>query len=131
MVDGSHKNLWLLIKNFKFYIYFCDIYLKKKEMIFNKTDWKKKTRKEIDSFVTKGDYTGGYKFLPWLVYMRPFLILAIFLNASLGLHTLSQYSEIGETSVLFLGSLFSVVIPSIIVFLLIREYKEKKKGKSR
>ena len=33
--------------------------------------------------------------------------------------------------VLFIGSLFSVVIPSIIVFLLIREYKEKKKGKSR
>jgi len=94
-------------------------------------DWRKRSNKQIDDSVYKGDFTGGYEFFPWLWYMRKFYVLAFFLNIFMGYQATKGYFEYAEIIALIAGAFFGLVVPGIIAYLLVREYKEKKRGISR
>ena len=98
-------------------------------MKFTFPDFKKRTKQEIDDSVDKKDLTGGYTFFPWLLYMRTYFLLAIFLNFFFGYKLWDAYKEYGYEIITFISAIvFTFCIPSFIVFSLSREYKRKKKG---
>ena len=94
-------------------------------------DWRKRSNKQIDDSVSEGDFTGGYEFFPWLWYMRKFYVLAFFLNIFMGYQAAKGYFEYEDVVALIAGAFFGLVVPSIIGYLLVRDYKEKKRGISR
>jgi hypothetical protein len=94
-------------------------------------NWKKRTASEIDEAVTNGDYTGGYDFLPWVWYMRKFLLFTFFLNMFMGYKAYEGYLEVNETIGLVAAIFFGIGVPGLIGGLLFREHREKKKGISR
>jgi hypothetical protein len=94
-------------------------------------NWKKRTSLEIEESVDKRDFTGGYDFLPWVWYMRKFMIFAFFLNVFIGYKAYEEYLAIEGSIILVASIFFGIAIPSLIGGLLIREHKEKKKGISR
>lgn len=91
-------------------------------------NWKKKTSDQEDACVKLGDFTGGYDFLPWLVYMRWQYLIGFFGNIALGIGLL--YSTLGDTFGTICGLFFGVVAPALIGVLLVRDYKKLKKGQS-
>lgn len=98
-------------------------------MKFNFPDFRKRTKKEVMESTYKKDYTGGYTFFPWLLYMRPFYLIAAVLNHLIGHLMWDDYKTYGyETVTLIFSLIFAIGIPFFIVFLLIKEYKRKKKG---
>jgi hypothetical protein len=95
-------------------------------------NWTKRTKQQIDQAVDNKDYTGGYEFFPWIWHMRKFLVVAFFLNIFLGFKCFQAYPEYGyETPTLIAAIFFGIGVPAIIAGLLIREFREKKKGISR
>lgn len=101
-------------------------------MKFNFPDFRKRTEKEVMDSVDKKDYTGGYTFFPWVLYMRTYYLVAALLNMFFGHAMWGAYKTYGyETATLVFSLFFGIGVPSLIVFLLIREYKEKKKGISK
>jgi len=101
-------------------------------MKFTFPDFRKRTKKEINDAVDNKDLTGGYTFFPWLLYMRTLYIVAAILNFFFGCMVWGAYVEHGyETVTLIFAIIFTFCVPSFIVFLLLREYKRKKKGISQ
>lgn len=101
-------------------------------MKFTFPDFRKKTKKEINDAVDNKDFTGGYTFFPWFLYMRTYFLFATFLNLFFGYTLWGAYKEYGyETTTFVFAIIFTFCIPSLIVFLLVREYKRKKKGISQ
>lgn len=97
--------------------------------------WKKRTRKQIEGSIDKKDYTGGYKFWPWLIYMRSFYVVGILGNIFLGwyggLSVFNEYSDNpGWIGYAMIAS-FGVCIPVLLSLLLRREYFESKRGIKR
>jgi hypothetical protein len=92
---------------------------------------KKKTKQEIDEASLNGDLTGGYNFISWLVYLRPFYMLAIIANFIIGCGMFKTYVEFKETITLITSSVFGIAFPMFITILLIDEFFRKKKGKSQ
>jgi len=81
----------------------------------------KRTDAQVAESIKNKDYTGGYKFIPWLMYMRTFFTctavpLALFvLGATFYFHSIPS----------------TIIVSSIItcwVYLLRGEYKNAKKG---
>lgn len=92
--------------------------------------WKKKSDEEVDAAVTAGDYTGGYDFWPWLLYMRISYILPI-----LGLFAMGSYLIVNNqdgyspAASMGLGIFFSLG-GVLFCYKLIKEYGQLKKGQS-
>jgi len=92
---------------------------------------KKKTKQEIDEASLNGDLTGGYNFISWLVYLRPFYVLAVIYNFIIGCSMFKTYIELKETITLMISFIFGIVFPAFITILLINEFRRKKKGESQ
>jgi hypothetical protein len=97
-----------------------------------KNIWQKqKSKSEIDEAVSNRDLTGGYNFLPWLWYMRKFLVIVIMLDLFIGYKLFKTYNEYQETITGLSAIFFGLIGPAAIMTLLVREYKNKKKGISQ
>jgi hypothetical protein len=92
---------------------------------------KRKTKQEIDEASLNGDLTGGYNFISWLVYLRPFYVLAAISNFIIGCGILKTYNEYQETITGLSAIFFGLLVPAVIITLLVREFKNKKKGISQ
>lgn len=88
---------------------------------------RKRTPAEIEASVKNNDYTGGYEFMPWLVYMRPMALVGLFLNILIGICGFVGGVK-SDWLTWALGAGFGLVIPSIIIFMLTRDYKTSKNG---
>ena len=98
-------------------------------------NWKKKTNAEIDQIVaTTNDSTAGYEWAPWLWYMRRMHLVGLLANVLVGfiggLSNTDGGTNMDLASYVIIG-LFGIAIPTLIAFLLRRDYKEGKLGKSR
>lgn len=95
--------------------------------------WSKRTEQEVQESVTNKDYTGGYKFWPWLLWMRKAPTIALLMNLifgwSGGLSVLrSDPSDwTGYGVIIFFG----IFVPILVAFLIRRDYKESQKGITR
>ena len=94
-------------------------------------NWSKRTREQIDDAVESGDYTGGYEFLPWMLYMRTRLVIIILFNFVVEWFCWQDYLRGGVIDMLICGVFFGWVIPGVIVGLSLNEFKKKKKGISQ
>jgi len=92
---------------------------------------KKKTKQEIDEASLNGDLTGGYNFISWVWYMRKFFVAAIIIDLFMGYKLYKTYNEYQETVTGIAAAFFGLIIPIVIITLLVREYKNKKKGISQ
>lgn len=92
-------------------------------------NWNKKTQEEIDAAVAKKDYTGGYEFLPWLIYMRWMYLVGLFGNAALGWGAFLSSDERDWITYGVLG-FFGIFAPTLIGYKLRRDYKMLQKGQS-
>ena len=93
--------------------------------------WKKRSPKEIDAAVSNGDYTGGYRFLPWILHMRRWTLFALAFDLFAGISLLSGQWREPDFESIACGLLFGVAIPIGLCLLLVREYREKKQGIAR
>lgn len=94
-------------------------------------NFKKRTQAEVDYAVdVQKDFTGGYEFWPWLIYMRKGYLLGFALNAGIGIGSFitGDYSDWITWAVFGFFGLFA---PGLIGYMLRREYKDLKKGISR
>jgi hypothetical protein len=97
-------------------------------------NWKKRTQAEVDYSADKlKDFTGGYEWWPWLWYMRKGYLLGFFGNLALGwAGGLSAASDDPRDWISYaVIGFFGIFAPSIIGFMLRRDYKEGKQGKTR
>ena len=83
---------------------------------------KKRSEEEVNLSVKNKDYTGGYDFINWLLFMRRYYLLY-----TLGAGII-MYMALREESYGFVG--FFLVIYSIFAFCAVRDYKRSKKGLS-
>lgn len=98
-------------------------------------NWKKRTPAEVDAAVAKKDYTGGYEFWPWLFWMRKMYVLGFLGNLLLGwIGGISSFEPSNDNPE-WLGyaviGFFGVFAPTLIGYMLRRDYKEGKKGITR
>lgn len=94
-------------------------------------NFKKRTKAEIDYAVdVQKDYTGGYEFWPWLIYMRKGYLLGFFLNAALGIGCFVSGDK-SDWVTWAAGGFFGLFAPGLIGYKLRQEYKDLKKGISR
>ena len=97
--------------------------------------WSKRTEQEIEESVKNKDYTGGYKFWPWLLWMRKMYVLGFLLNLTFGwIGGLTSFNPENENPA-WIGyaviGFFGIFAPTLIGFLLRRDYKEGQKGITR
>lgn len=95
-------------------------------------NWKKKTQVELDAADAKNDYTCGYEFYPWLLYMRKLYVVGFFGNmaAGIGDFIYSLCNDGAGTADYIILCFFGVFAPTAIAFLLRRDYKKLQKGES-
>lgn len=93
-------------------------------------NWKKRSNEEIEKSIKSGDLTGGYDFLPWVVYMRLYFVIAIILNIFIGYKLLQNINDSSLVSIIF-GIFLGIGVPFLIMVLLTKEFKRKKKGLSQ
>lgn len=95
-------------------------------------NWKKKTEAEIDSAVAKKDYTGGYEWGPWLWHLRKMYVVGLLGNLFLGWFGGICTMDPSNDNPIWMGyaviGFFGIFAPTLIGFLLRRDYKEGKKG---
>ena len=101
------------------------------KQIIEKYWQKKRTPAEIEESITNQDFTGGYKFLPWLWHFRKFMLGAILLNVFIVSQAIRAYRIEGESEIIIVSIVFGLCIPVVIMFLLMREFHNKKQGKSQ
>ena len=94
-------------------------------------NWTKRTKEQIDDAVDAGDYTGGYEFLPWMLYMRTRLVAVILFNFVVEWFCWQDYLSGGAIDLLVCAIFFGWVVPGVIVGLSLNEFKKKKKGISQ
>lgn len=95
--------------------------------------WTKRTNEEIQESVRNGDYTGGYKFWPWLLWMRKGHTSALLLNLIFGWCGGISVLKDDPTDFTGYGVLifFGIFVPILAAFLIRRDYKESQKGITR
>lgn len=98
-------------------------------------NWKKRTAAEIDEAVNKGDYTGGYEFWPWLLWMRPMYCVSFLLVTLIGwcggLGAIIKGDANGPEWISYaVIGFFGVFAPILIGYKLRQDYKLGKQGKS-
>lgn len=91
-------------------------------------DWKKRTPIEIDESVSKGDYTGGYAFLPWLWHMRKAVVFVTLFNLFAGVSLLSSWHHDRELTSLVVALFFGVVVTMVVQLAARIEWSRLKKG---
>lgn len=95
-------------------------------------DLRKRTKSEIDKSVKNKDYTGGYNWYSWLIYMRFWYLIGLIANLFIG--WVGGFSAISSNPELFVGYLmlliFGLVTPIIIVYFLRSDYKSLKNGRT-
>lgn len=96
--------------------------------------WRKRSAQEIKESVKANDYTGGYKFWPWLWYMRKMYVLGFLLNLTLGWEGgISSFDPAAENDA-WIGytviGFFGVFAPTLIGYMLRKDYNNLKVGKS-
>lgn len=90
-------------------------------------NFKKRTSAEIESAVNNKDYTGGYAFWPWLIYMRFMTCIGFLINLGLGIGCLSVcLSENADWISYAAFGFFGLFAPSLIMYLSRREYNQLK-----
>jgi len=97
-------------------------------------NFKKRTKEQIDYSVdVLKDYTGGYDFYPWLLHMRKFHTLGFIGNLLIGWigGITSIKSDPSDWVSYAVFGFFGIFAPTLIGFLLRRDFKESKKGISR
>jgi len=94
-------------------------------------NWKKRTQAEIDYSADKlKDNTGGYEFLPWLIWMRKMYIVGFLGNVAFSVAGYKFFFE--ETDWVGLGVGIFFTLSSILIGYKIRQdYTDGKKGISR
>ena len=92
----------------------------------------KRTEFEINESNKKGDLTGGYNYLPWILNFRKFIILVLLGSFIFGINSLNLYLK-DNNEYVSLGSsiFFGILVPAAIIILSVREFKNKKNGLSQ
>lgn len=95
-----------------------------------KNFWYKRSKPEVDLSIRNGDYTGGYKFLPWMWHVRKVVVMGFCLNLFIGCRLTSiAFSQSEESTAAMIGAiLFGVLIPVFMIGESIYSYKKLKKG---
>ncbi len=93
-------------------------------------NFKKRTKEEVEASVINKDYTGGYDYLPWLIYMRPLYVFGAAANLAAGIH-LFNIGVTEPNTVGIVAGLFFITASIAIKLLLIRDFKLSKKGISK
>ena len=92
--------------------------------------WKKRTKSELDSSVNEGDYTGGYKFGPWLLWMRFSYIIGLLANIFASVSGWKIYIQESDNIGLVVGIFFGLS-SALIIYKLRKDYINSKKGISK
>ncbi len=93
-------------------------------------NFRRRTQAEIDESVKNDDCTGGYEFFPWLLWMRPMYVVGMLGNFIAGLCML-RIGIIDCDWIGYVAGSFFAGAGILICFLLIRDYRESKVGKTR
>ena len=81
----------------------------------------KRSDKEIEKSVKKKDYTGGYEYLPWLMYMRGGISLLMLVTFGAGIYFSTQEG-------IFWVGIGAILLSGFIQYMLRRDYTSLKKG---
>jgi hypothetical protein len=94
-------------------------------------NFRKRTKEEVDYAVdVKKDFTGGYEFMPWLLWMRPMYVVGMFGNLAFGIAGW-KIGIVEQDPIGFAVGGFFTAASILIFFLLRRDFKEGKQGKTR
>jgi hypothetical protein len=93
-------------------------------------NWKIKSKQEINDHLAKtGDATGGYEFLPWIIYMRYGYLFGLFFNLAVGMYGFFTTGSGSNTDPVAWGvGIFFSAAAITISLMLRREYKNLQKG---
>jgi len=94
-------------------------------------NFRKRTNAEIDESVRQGDYTGGYEWWPWLLYMRKMYVVGFLGNLAGGIAGFTIFLQESDYVGLGVGIFFGLFAAPLIGFLIRRDFNESKKGISR
>lgn len=93
-------------------------------------NFKKRTKEQLDKAVKQGDFTGGYQFLPWLIWVETIKLLASILLPIAGTCLFVFQKESYDLRFQIIAG-FCLIIAGIFVFLATkRQYKQQKNGQS-
>lgn len=91
---------------------------------------KKRTKEQLDEAVKQGDFTGGYQFLPWLIWVEIIKLLASILLPIAGIGCFIFQKGTYDLQFQIITG-FCLIIAGIFVFLWTkRQYNQQKNGKS-
>lgn len=86
--------------------------------------FKKRTVVDYYDSIRKGDNTGGYSFIGWLIHKEKFYLLGFLANLLLGAG--ATYASWPEPVGVSIGLFFVIIAPSIIAYNSVKAYKRKK-----
>jgi len=93
-------------------------------------NWKKRTDEEVEASVDARDYTGGYEFWPWLLYMRIGYVVPILGMFVLGTCLIVDYESAQSYATSIGFGLFFQAGAIMFSSLLRKDYKKLKVGDS-
>jgi hypothetical protein len=92
--------------------------------------WRKRTEEEIEASFKIKDYTGGYEFGPWLLWMRKWYVIILLGNMFFAYKGWEIFSKESDKIGIAVGIFFT--ISSLLISYKIRQdYTNGKKGVSR
>lgn len=89
--------------------------------------WTKRTESEIEKSESKGDYTGGYEFGPWLLWMRKMYVLGCLANFAFSIVGWKIFLTEGDYVGLGVG-IFFLLSTTLIGYKIRKDYTNSKKG---
>lgn len=93
-------------------------------------NWRKRTETEIEASVKLKDYTGGYEFGPWLLWMRKMYVVGLLGNIFAAFKGWQLFITESDNVGLVVGIFFT--LSSILIGYKIRQdYTDSKKGISK
>ncbi len=92
----------------------------------------KKTEFEMNEARKNRDLTGGYDYFPWILKFRKFIILVSVGSLIFGINSLNLYLKDSKEYVSLGASiLFGIIVPTVVIILSVKEFKNKKNGLSQ
>jgi len=91
--------------------------------------WRKRTEAEIEASVRFKDYTGGYEFGPWLLWMRKMYVVGFLGNLAGSIIGWKIFLTEGDYVGLGVG-IFFALSTTLIGYKIRKDYTNSKKGVS-
>lgn len=91
-------------------------------------DFKKRTIEQLEYSVNQKDFTGGYNFIAWLIWVEQIKGLAPILLSIAAIGCFLTLEQSYNMVVQFAVGIGCIVASGAIIYLTIKQYKELKKG---